>query len=40
MTEVVLAAEHVSKVFGGVTALHDASFALRRGEILGLIGPN
>jgi len=40
VTEVVLAAEHVSKVFGGVTALRDASFALHQGEILGLIGPN
>jgi branched-chain amino acid transport system ATP-binding protein len=40
LTEVVLAAEHVSKVFGGVTALRDASFTLHAGEILGLIGPN
>jgi branched-chain amino acid transport system ATP-binding protein len=40
VTEVVLAAEHVSKVFGGVTALRDASFTLHAGEILGLIGPN
>jgi len=40
MAEVVLEAEHVSKVFGGLKALADASFTLHRGEILGLIGPN
>lgn len=40
MTDVVLEAEHVSKVYGGLRALSDASFVLHRGEILGLIGPN
>jgi ABC-type branched-subunit amino acid transport system ATPase component/MFS family permease len=30
----------VSKRFGGVTALHDVSFTVGRGEILGFIGPN
>lgn len=40
MADVILEAEHVSKVFGGVTALRDASFTLHEGEILGLIGPN
>ena len=32
MAEIVLAAEHVSKVFGGVTALRDASFAVAAGR--------
>jgi ABC-type branched-subunit amino acid transport system ATPase component/predicted MFS family arabinose efflux permease len=30
----------VSKRFGGVTALNDMSFTVRRAEILGFIGPN
>jgi branched-chain amino acid transport system ATP-binding protein len=30
----------VSKHFGGVSALHDVSFTVGRGEILGFIGPN
>jgi ABC-type branched-subunit amino acid transport system ATPase component/predicted MFS family arabinose efflux permease len=30
----------VSKRFGGVTALNDVSFSVRRAEILGFIGPN
>jgi simple sugar transport system ATP-binding protein len=33
-------AEHVSKRFGPVTALHDVNLSVRRGEILGLIGDN
>jgi branched-chain amino acid transport system ATP-binding protein len=31
---------NVSKHFGGLAALTDVSFALNKGEILGLIGPN
>ena len=30
----------VTKFFGGLRALHDISFTLKTGEILGLIGPN
>ncbi|HSM45786.1 MAG TPA: ATP-binding cassette domain-containing protein, partial [Acidimicrobiia bacterium] len=30
----------VDKSFGGLRALHGLSFAVQRGEILGLIGPN
>ena len=32
--------EQVGKSFGGVDALKDVSLSLRRGEIVGLIGPN
>lgn len=37
---VLLELEQVSKRFGGLQAVHDLSFAVQGGEILGLIGPN
>jgi len=36
----LLEAKGVGKRFGGVQALADVSFSIRRGEIYGLIGPN
>lgn len=36
----ILALEHVSVNFGGLRALHDVSFRVASGEIVGLIGPN
>src|SRR5690242_11545905 len=36
----ILEAEKVTKRFQGLLAINDVSFALERGEILGLIGPN
>jgi len=38
--DVLLDVDHVTLRFGGVVALNDVSFSLRRGEIFGLIGPN
>ena len=36
----MLSVEAVSKTFGGVQALRNASLSCEAGEILGLIGPN
>jgi branched-chain amino acid transport system ATP-binding protein len=36
----ILLLDHVGKRFGGLQAVHDLTFALGEGEILGLIGPN
>ncbi len=36
----MLKLDHVSMVFGGLTANNDVSMEVRKGEIFGLIGPN
>ena len=38
--EIILQVKEVNKSFGGVKAVHDVSFDLFQGEILGIIGPN
>ncbi len=38
--EVLLSVENVSLAFGGVKAVSDISFDIRRGEIRAIIGPN
>jgi len=38
--DILLSVEHVSLAFGGVKALTDVSFDIRRGEIRAIIGPN
>ncbi len=37
---VILEGKKITKRFGGLTALADVDFTVRRGEIVGLIGPN
>jgi branched-chain amino acid transport system ATP-binding protein len=39
-SDVILEGVNVSKRFGGVQALAEVTFSIRRGEIYGLIGPN
>lgn len=38
--DIVLAVAHLSRKFGGLTAVNDLSFDIRSNEIFGLIGPN
>ena len=40
MTESFLEIKGLSKKFGGLTAINDASFSMERHQIIGLIGPN
>lgn len=40
MAEALLRVEHVSKHFGGLLAVNDASFRAEKGSITALIGPN
>jgi branched-chain amino acid transport system ATP-binding protein len=39
-SEFILVAAGVSKVFGGLVAVHDVDFAIPRGGIVSIIGPN
>ncbi|MBR0249582.1 MAG: ATP-binding cassette domain-containing protein, partial [Synergistaceae bacterium] len=36
----MLELSHVDMFFGGIAALHDMSFSVQKGEIVGIIGPN
>ncbi|MFP5398608.1 MAG: ATP-binding cassette domain-containing protein, partial [Gammaproteobacteria bacterium] len=40
MQDVLLSAKNLEVRFGGVLAVNDVSFDVRRGEVFTLIGPN
>ena len=40
MSDVLLSARNLSVRFGGVLAVNNVSFDVRRGEVFTLIGPN
>ena len=35
-----ITAEHLRKTFGATVAVHDVSFEVARGEVVGFLGPN
>ena len=37
---VAIEVSHLTKVFGGRTAVSDVSFSVARGEVFGFLGPN
>jgi branched-chain amino acid transport system ATP-binding protein len=40
MNEAILSTHGLTKSFGGVVAVQDVTFTVRRGEVFGVIGPN
>ncbi|WP_163591257.1 ATP-binding cassette domain-containing protein, partial [Klebsiella pneumoniae] len=40
VNDIMLSVDNVSLAFGGVKALTDVSFNIKRGEIRAIIGPN
>jgi ATPase subunit of ABC transporter with duplicated ATPase domains len=40
MTAPLLEVQHLTKRFGGLTAVSDVTFDVQPGEILGILGPN
>lgn len=40
MSEIIVSVEHLRKEFDGTVAVADVSFAVQRGEIVGVLGPN
>lgn len=39
-TNTILTVQNVTKRFGGITAVNDASFTVQEGKVTGVIGPN
>jgi len=40
MTETMIQVDKLVKRYGGVKVLHDVSFSIQKGEVIGFLGPN